>query len=693
MKKKRKKKAQLPFRLNILFFVVFLLFSVLIVQLGVVQILNGQEFQDKINSTVKDVTKVPVPRGKIYDRYHQLIADNKALYSITYTPPKGVQPKEKLEVAKKLSKYISMYDSKTKKAKLKTITERDKKEYWYLLHQEKADKRLSQEEASKLDNGDQYQTILDRITKKEISHFTEDDMKVMLIKKEMDKAYSLTPQIIKNEDVTAEEYAKVSEHLHELPGVNATTDWDRKYPFKGTFKNMLGTITSEKQGVPSEKLKEFLAKGYNRNDRIGKSGLEEQYEDLLRGRKEQIQYTTNKQGEVVDTKTIVEGQRGSDLVLTIDMEFQKKLDKIVKDALQSTKNKSPYLNRFMTDAMAVAMNPKTGELLAVSGSHYNDKTHKYENADYKSLYDARQPGSAVKGATVLSGYQSGVIDIGTQFYDAPIKIAGTPQKSSWKNFGLLNDVRALRVSSNVYMFNIAMRMGGEYNYQRDKSITFHPEAMNEFRNYFSEFGLGVKTGVDFPFEATGYKGDHPKAGNLLDFAIGQYDTFTTLQLAQYVSTIANDGYRVRPHFLKEVREPIADEEKLGPVKEAVNTTIMNKIQMDDKYLAQVQEGFRQVYQNPEGTAYTRFNFAPYNSYKIAGKTGTAENEVYEDGKKLADTENYTLVGYAPYDNPEIAFAIIVPNAGLKANYDINHKIGQGLLKTYFDLKEKRAEKK
>ncbi|MDY0396698.1 hypothetical protein RWE15_23315 [Virgibacillus halophilus] len=127
MKKKRKKRAQLPFRLNILFFVVFLLFSVLIVQLGVVQILNGQEFQDKINSTVKDVTKVPVPRGKIYDRNHDVIADNKALYSITYTPPKGVQPTEKLDVAKKLSKYISMYDSKTKKMKLKTITERDKK--------------------------------------------------------------------------------------------------------------------------------------------------------------------------------------------------------------------------------------------------------------------------------------------------------------------------------------------------------------------------------------------------------------------------------------------------------------------------------------------------------------------------------------------------------------------------------------
>src|SRR5699024_5452810 len=104
------------------------------------------------------------------------------------------------------------------------------------------------------------------------------------------------------------------------------------------------------------------------------------------------------------------------------------------------------------------------------------------------------------------------------------------------------------------MFHIAMRMGGEYNYQPGKKIVYHPEAITEMRNYFSQFGLGVETRVDFPYEATGYKGEHPKAGNLLDFAIGNYDTFTTLQLAQYVSTIANDGYRVRPHFLKEVRD-------------------------------------------------------------------------------------------------------------------------------------------
>src|SRR5699024_9870016 len=119
---------------------------------------------------------------------------------------------------------------------------------------------------------------------------------------------------------------------------------------------------------------------------------------------------------------------------------------------------------------------------------YDRDKKKFSNQAYKALYDQHRPGSAVKGATVLSGYQSGVIKPGTTFYDAPIKIAGTPQKSSWKNLGSVNDLAALRRSSNVYMFYIAMRMGGEYNYQPNKSITFHPEAFQEIRNYFGQFG-------------------------------------------------------------------------------------------------------------------------------------------------------------------------------------------------------------
>lgn len=688
MAKKKKKRAQLPFRLNILFFAVFLLFSVLVLQLGIVQILNGEAFQDEIERTIQDTTKVPVPRGKIFDRNHNVVVDNKPLYSITYTPAKGVQAQDRLDVAKKLAEFIEMDD---KKKYLDGITERNKKEYWYLENKKKADSLLTDEEKEKLDDTEEYNETLKLITKKDIEGYSKQELEVIAIKRELDKAYSLTPQIIKNEDVTPKEYARVGEHLDILPGINATTDWDRAYPFKDTFSSLLGKITSQKQGILAEKEQYYLTRGYSRNDRVGRSGLEELYEDVLKGRKEQIQYTTTKNGMVIDAETVVEGERGKDLVLTIDMEFQKKVDEIVRDELKKAINLHPYANRFMEDALAVVINPQTGELLAVSGQHYDEKKDEYSNAAYKTLYDAHRPGSIVKGATVLSGYQSGVITPGQSFYDRPIKIADTPPKKSWKNLGPMSDLDALRMSSNVYMFYIALRMGGEYSYPfpDNKTASFNPDAFQEFRNYFAQFGLGVKTGIDYPYESTGFEGPvKNNPGLLMDFAIGQYDTYTTMQLAQYVSTIANDGYRVKPHFVKEIRKPIASEDKLGPIYRSMNTEVLNRVQMSKSNIERVQEGFRRVFQSVGGTGVNYFGKKDYNP---AGKTGTAQNEVYQDGVKI-ETENLSLIGYAPFDEPEIAFAIVVPNLGNVSNQsNINHYIGQRIFDTYFDLKEKRDE--
>ncbi|WP_047979909.1 peptidoglycan D,D-transpeptidase FtsI family protein [Ornithinibacillus contaminans] len=689
MKKNKKKKAQLPFRINILFFVVFLLFAVLILQLGVVQILNGEDFQDEIDRTTKDTTKLPVPRGEIYDRNHNLIASNKPKYAITYTPPKGVQAIDRLNVAKQLALYIDMFspDEKEKEKQLNRITERDKKEYWYLQHEEEATKRLSDAEAAEMDNAEQYNEILDRITEEEISGFTEQDFEIILIKKELDRAYALTPQVVKSDNVTPEEYARVAEHLAELPGINATTDWVREFPYGDTFKNLIGNVSTEKEGVPAENIDYYLAKGYSRNDRVGETGLEEQYEDLLRGRKEQVQYTMSKSGVILDSEVVVPGESGKDLVLTIDMEFQEKVDEILRSELkEATKGGA---NKHLNDVLTVVTVPNTGELLAVSAQSYKDDSRKeIIDTSFKALYDAHRPGSTVKGATILSGYESGVIQPGDGVVDQPIKIADTPKKGSWKNLGYVDDLGALKQSSNVYMFYIAMKMGGEYNYQPNKKVRFDPAAFTEIRNYFKQFGLGVNTGVDYPYESSGYPGTTAAAGLLMDYAIGQYDTFTAMQLAQYVSTIANGGYRVQPHFLKEVHNPSSEQGKIGSLYRTVNTTILNKIIMDDKYIERVQEGFRQVYQEPGGTAY---NYNRNSKYNVAGKTGTAQNEVYKDGKLVAKTINLTMVAYAPFDNPEIALSVIVPNLDESTSSSINHNITQRIIDAYFSLKADREK--
>lgn len=658
------------------------MFFLLILQLGFVQILKGASYQAEIDKTSEDITKNPVPRGLILDRNYNVVVDNKALYSITYTPPKGIQEEDKLKVAKKLSEFITL----DKKA-IENLSERNKEEYWYLKNKDKAIKRVTDKEKEDNDDVEQYQIALDKITEEDIEELTEEDLAVIAIKKEFDKAYALSPQIIKNEGVTKEEYAKVAEHLDVLPGVNATTDWERAYPYKDTFASFIGGITSQKQGIPAENEQYYLTRGYSRNDRVGKSGLELQYEDLLRGRKEQVEYTTTNSGQVVDSKVVVPGIRGKDLVLTVDMEFQEKVDKIVQKELKNTIDKYPYENRFVEDAMAVVMNPKTGEIYAASGQSYNRKDDTFENNSYKALQDAHPPGSSVKGATVLAGYESGVIEPNQVFVDEKIQIAADRPKGSYVDLGPVNDLAALKRSSNVYMFHIAMRMGGEFNYQKGKSIKYNSSGFQDMRNYFYQFGLGVETGIDFPNEATGYAGPGDKASDLMDYSIGQYDSFTTMQLAQYVSTIANDGYRVRPHFLKEVRNPLENDTDVGPVDRSISTEIMNRIQMSDDYISRVQEGFRQVYQESGGTANSSFNGASYNP---AGKTGTAEAFYYDnETETLHETENFTLVGYAPYDDPEVAFAVVVPNLGKKvANQPpISRNIGKQVLDAYFDMYE------
>lgn len=688
--KKEQNKTKIPLRLNVLFFIVFIMFSVLIVQLGVVQILHGEGFQTEIDRTVSDMSKTPVPRGKIYDRNGKVVVDNKPLYAISYTPPKRIQPNQKLKLAEELVPFLSV-----EKKSLKRVTDRNKREYIFLKNEEKIQERISEEEREDLSNAKQYQLALKRITEEEVDALTDEDMKVIAIKRELDKAYSLTPEIIKNENISVEEYATIAENLSELDGINATTDWERTYNYGNTLKSILGAITTQEQGIPAESEDYYLTRGYNRNDRVGISGLEAQYEDVLRGRKEKVEHTTTKEGKVIDSKVVVSGERGKDLVLTIDMDFQQKVDEIVLDELKKAKSHMPGPNRYLEDAMAVAMNPKTGEILALSAMHYDRKNNQYEATPHKIFHDAHRPGSTVKGATVLAGLQSGIITPGQVFYDRPIKILETPVKGSYATLGAVNDIQALKVSSNVYMFYIGLRMGGEFRHPipNNSGVTYNRAGAQTMRNYFHQFGLGISTGVDFPFESTGYVGDALIPGDLMDLGIGQYDTYTTLQLAQYVSTIANDGVRVEPHLVKEIRNPSLEDE-LGSIYKVNHSKALNKIDVNPDYIKRIQTGFWKVFNEAGGTGYRYWNG---KKYRPAGKTGTAENEVYEQGsdgtyRQVAKSENLALVGYAPFEDPEIAFAIIIPNLGnVSGQYPINHHIGTRLMDAYFASKEKTTE--
>lgn len=689
MKKKKKKITHMSFRLNLLFIIVFLLFSTLILRLGFLQIAYGEEYKREVEETENVTIDTPVPRGKIYDRYNRVIVGNTPVNVITYTRLQDTSQEERLEVARKLAKYIEKDTSK--------ITERDLKDYWILTHPEEARKKVRKDEMEKFENekltdNDLYNLQLERITEEDLKTITPSEKEVLAIKGEMEGGYALTPQSIKsgveNDKVTNQEYARISESLEDLPGVDATTYWERDYPYGETLRSLLGNISSSNEGLPRDQVDYFLSRGYSRNDRVGTSYIEAQYEDVLSGEKEEVRNITDKSGNLMKTEVVSKGKQGKDLVLTIDMALQSEVDKIIEEELLKAKRKPS--TGFLDRAFVVMMDPYTGEILTMAGKQYTvNKQGKVEIKDFAlgSMTTSYTMGSAVKGATVLAGLDSGAISPGTYLLDQPLKFRGTKEKASYKNMGNINAITALKQSSNVYMFKTVMRMAG-VQYQYNGSLRVKPETFEQLRNYYNQFGLGIKTGIDLPNEMTGYKGSSYTPGLVLDLSIGQYDTYTPLQMVQYASVIANGGYRMKPQIVKEIREPDVKNNEPN-ILSSFRPTILNQITMKPEYIKIVQEGFRRVMQEQGGTAYAAFASAEYNP---AGKTGTAEafydGPNRKEGEPLKPTYNSTLIGYAPNDNPEVAFAVIVPwsyNNG-SADHGATKTIGRRALDAYFELK-------
>lgn len=691
MNKKKKKKTHVPFRLNILFFLVFVLFSALILRLGVVQIVYGDDYRREIERTEEVTVNNSVPRGKMYDRNLKLMVDNQPLDAITYTRKQGTKQTEMVETAEKLAKLIEKETDK--------VTERDKKDFWILKNPKLAEKKITDKERKKVEEGemeesDLYKLQLDRITEEE-TKLSEKDLEILAIYREFASGYALTPQIVKNKEVTKEEFAKVSENLDSLPGVDISTDWDRFYTYNKTLKSVLGKVSSSEEGLPSESLNYYLARDYSRNDRVGKSYIEMQYEDILQGQKAKVRNVTDKSGNVVDSEVITEGSRGKDLILTVDMDLQLATEEIIEKQLIAKKKMGN--TKFLDRAFVVMMDPDTGEVLTMAGKKYekDPKTGKSSIEDFAlgNITTSYTMGSAVKGATVLTGYQQGAIQPGTYFYDTKLRIKGTPPKGSYSDFGNINDLTALKVSSNVYMFRTAINIAGAH-YVPNEPLNISSGAFSTMRNSFAQFGLGVRTGIDLPNEMSGFKGSEVSPGKLLDLAIGQYDTYTPMQLVQYVSAIANGGNRMKPHMVKEIRDPVDNNEELGPVAEDVSPTVLNRLDMKEEWVERVQNGFEKVAMEQGGTAYTYFG---NKSYTVAAKTGTAE--AFYDGpnrmdySKPQETMNITLVGYAPAKNPEVAFAVVVPWAYQgHTGHSMSKEIGEEIMDTYFELKKERAKK-
>jgi penicillin-binding protein A len=395
-------------------------------------------------------------------------------------------------------------------------------------------------------------------------------------------------------------------------------------------------------------------------------------------------------GDLSISDVVSEEYREKDVKLTINHNLQSAVEKIIEEEIMEAKSipGTDLLDR----AFVVMMDPNTGEILSLAGKVYDESENGKANmTDYvKGTYQsAYAMGQSISGATLLTGFETGVIQPGTTLIDEPMEMSGTVELKSWKNMGIIDDLDALRMSSNVYMYKTAMAIGGS-DYHKNMRLHIKPETFSIVRNQFAQFGLGVKTEVDLPDETTGELGQTNAPGYLLDLSVGQLDKYTPLQLAQYVSTIANGGYRMKPQMVKEIREKPSSKDNEGQMISSMEPVVLNSIGMKEDFIKRVQEGFRQSLQEHGGTASAIFS---EKEYKAAGKTGVAESfyEGPDSSKFKEETNNLTFVGYAPHDKPEVAFSVVVPWAFENTNQiPINKNISERILDAYFQLKQERT---
>ena len=662
-------------RYNILIIVICIIMVILGSNLFVIQVVKHDFYTQKVEQLSQNiVTSTSTPRGRIYDRNGEIIVDNEAVKVIFYKKPSGITTKEEIEIAYKVADMISL--------DYKQLSDKNLKKFWILNNKEESDKLITDEEWQQLEerkitSSDIENLKIERINE-QLDDYEEIDLKAAYIYYLMNVGYSYDEKVIKKENVTDKEYALIAENVNNLKGFDVRLDWNRVYPYGDVFKTILGSVSTNETGIPYELKDYYLDLGYSLNDRVGISYLEYQNESILKGEKTVYQILDDGTRKIID-----EGSRGNDIVLTIDIKLQKEVEKILKEEVLKGKDypNTKYYNR----SFVIISDPNTGEILAMAGKQVVEKDGKYEVYDYTPgiVTTPVTAGSIVKGASHAVGYKTGALKIGEKRYDSCIKIADTPLKCSWTNLGNIDDIGALKYSSNVYQFYTAINVG-KGNYSYDSKLSIDPEAFNIYRETFNQFGLGVKTGIDLPVESLGYTSDSTLPGHLLDFSIGQFDTYTPIQLSQYINTIANGGYRIQPHLLKAVYKPTKD--GLTDLLYETDTIVLNKVDLEEKYIDRIQEGFR-ANMVSSGLGVNFVN----TKYNAAGKTGTSESFIDTDGDGAVDkqTMSNTFGAYAPYDNPKVSFVIVSPDIFYKetstSRAPINRNISYRISSKYFEM--------
>ncbi|MEI3653150.1 penicillin-binding protein 2 [Lactococcus lactis subsp. lactis] len=671
----------IPKRVNLLFFVIFVLFMILIGKLFNMQVLNSHFYAEKSISAGGDVQIIEgAPRGNIYDATGKALASTVAVQAVEFTRSQNATADEMYQVANKLATILS------NNIDVADLTTRDKKDYFLANSKnlEKIANSISEKEKKDKQGNDLtgsqiYDVELSKVKDSDLNFTAEQTFAAKLFK-EMNSTTTFNTTKIATGSITAEQQATIAEQEGDLPGITIGTSWDRSYA-QNSLTPLMGTITSQKSGIPAEDLDAYLKKGYQRNDRVGTGLLEKGYESELQGTHNISKVKFDKNGDVSGTKTIQKGKRGDDLKLTINLDFQNGVNNIVKTQLDQLIAQG--YGQYNRGAYAVVLNVKTGAVLALSGYHRDPNTGTITENTLGTFQSVFTPGSVVKMGTLTAAWNAGVISGNDTLTAQSIQFKSSNPINDWWGDAspmALTAVEALQYSSNTYMMQLAMRMlGAPYTaagqYLDDSNRV---KVYEQFRKAFASYGLGASTGFDIPGESTGYlpsaKSEAASGVNVLYESFGQYDNYTPLQLAVYAATLGNNGTRLSPHIVQGIYEGGTDGQP-GTLIKNITPKIMDEVNITPDNMDVLHQGMYAVVHGAGGL--TTGRSMDSSTVSISGKTGTSEStKVLADGSQVIVTAN-NAVAFAPSDNPEIAIAVVLPDntesnasSGTKANQSI-----------------------
>lgn len=665
----------IPTRLNLLFAIVILLFMTIIGRLLYMQVVNKDFYEAKLASASQTRVTTGSARGEIYDAAGKPLVENTVKQVVAFTRSNKMTAADLKDISAKLLTYVTVSSPDLTERQMADYYLADPAVYKKTVEALPKDKRFDSD-GNQLSESDLYNNAVESVSSSQ-TNYTEDEKKAIYLFSQLNAVGNFATGNIQTDPLSDTQVAQIASASKELPGISISTSWDRKV-LETSLASIVGSVSSEKSGLPAEEVDAYLKKGYSLNDRVGTSYLEKQYEEVLQGKRTVKEIHLDKHGDMESVENIEEGSKGKNIKLTIDLAFQDSVDSLLKSYFNSELANGGA--QYSEGVYAVALNPKTGAVLAMSGIKHNLESGELTPDSLGTVTSVFVPGSVVKAATISSGWENGVLKGNQTLTDQPIVFQGSPAINSWYTLAYgsfpITAVEALEYSSNAYMVQTALGMMGQ-TYQPDMTVKTDQleSAMGKLRATFGEYGLGAATGIDLPDESTGFIPQKFDLANYLTNAFGQFDNYTPMQLAQYVATIANNGVRLAPHIVEGIYDN-NDKGGLGELIQAINTKEINKVNISESDMAILHQGFYQV---SHGTSplTTGRAFSDGATVSISGKTGTAESYV-AGGQKEANNTN--AVAYAPTENPQIAVAVVFPH-----NTNLTKNVGPAIARDIINL--------